>query len=79
MDLFFGYSVEFVIHFKAISSAFLNKLFSFEHCPSSYHNNVSTDHQADGFSKSTHKVHQSGSSVWWTSQNKTLWPRREFV
>ncbi len=44
-----------------------------------YHDNIPTDHQADVFGESPHKVHQSGTNVWRTGQNETLRPKRAFI
>jgi len=46
---------------------------------SSYHDDVPTDHQADVFGESAHKVHQSGTGVRRAGQNETLRPMREFI
>ncbi len=44
-----------------------------------YHDNIPTDHQADVFGESPHKVHQSGTNVWRAGQNETLRPKRAFI
>ncbi len=44
-----------------------------------YHDNIPTDHQADVFGESPHKVHQSRTNVWRAGQNETLRPKRAFI